>query len=38
MALRLHGIFQRFALLDKELDVSVRNSGARSVAASTRVN
>jgi hypothetical protein len=38
MALRLHGIFQRFESLDKELDVTVRNSAAKSVAATTSVH
>ena len=38
MALRLHGIFQRFESLDKELDVTVRNSTAKSVAATTSVH
>jgi hypothetical protein len=33
MTLRLHGIFQRFDSLDKELDVTVRNAAAKSVAA-----
>jgi hypothetical protein len=38
MALRLHGIFQRFESLDKELDVTVRNSAAKSVAATTSIH
>jgi hypothetical protein len=38
MALRLNGIFQRFASLDKELGVTARNSVAKSVAASPSVH
>ena len=38
MALRLNGIFQRFASLDKELEVTVRNSVAKSVAASPSIH
>jgi signal transduction histidine kinase len=38
MALRLNGIFQRFASLNKELAVTVRNSVAKSVAASPSVH
>jgi hypothetical protein len=38
MALRLNGIFQRFASLDKELEVTVRNSGAKRVAASSSIH
>ncbi len=35
MALRLHGLFQRFSLLDKELDATVRSSGSKAIAADT---
>jgi hypothetical protein len=38
MALRLHGIFQRFESLDKELDVTVRNSVIKAVAATTSIH
>ena len=35
MALRLHGIFQRFSLLDQELDATVRSSGSKAITATT---
>ncbi len=33
MALRLHGIFQRFSLLEKELSAGVRTAGPKALAA-----